>query len=652
MEQDFSGLIRTNSNCVGCNKCFRTCSCKGSLVASKSEEGNNVVHVDSTKCIGCCACFDICRHNAREYVDDTEEFFQALEQGEQISLLIAPSFFANYANEYRDILRTLKCLGVKQIINVAFGADITNWGYINYIQNNDFFGGISQPCPSVVSFIEKYTPELIPKLFPIQSPMMCAAIYAKNEMKITDKFAFIGPCVEKKEEQMSKRGKGYISYNVTYVNLMKYIRENNFDNNKNKGKIGNKEKESNIGKESYIGKDGKIVKDNNMENNNYIGRDNNLYIEDIENYIEDGIGTIFPISGGLKENLEWYLGTENLIHHIDGKKTLYSKILQHRDALKNEEHPYLLFDALNCTNGCCNGPAAENNKSLAQDQLIDMYNLKRNMYKSDLMTSYMKLTPKERLDKLNERFADLDLQDYMCTYTDFSKEVAFALPSEIELQEIYIEMNKVTEESIEICCGACGYDTCKEMAIAIYNGFNHKENCIYYIRDEVEIERDKVRKAEIYHELALFDMHTGLYNRNAYYEWLSGCKEYMNCTVIMYDLNFLKQCNDLYGHDCGDLYIKEAAYKIKKTFEDIGTSYRVGGDEFITIIEHTNLDILQEKIKYFTTISDNFTMYNVEIPLGISMGYATYDSIIDEDIKSTEKRADVMMYQCKKSKKL
>lgn len=51
----------------------------------------------------------------------------------------------------------------------------------------------------------------------------------------------------------------------------------------------------------------------------------------------------------------------------------------------------------------------ENNKRLAQDQLIDMYNLKRNMYKRDLITSYMKLTPKERLDKLNERFADLDL---------------------------------------------------------------------------------------------------------------------------------------------------------------------------------------------------------------------------------------------------
>lgn len=52
-------------------------------------------------------------------------------------------------------------------------------------------GEIFQSCPVVVPCIERYTPELIPKLFPIQSLPMCVAIYAQKEMKITNKLAFI-----------------------------------------------------------------------------------------------------------------------------------------------------------------------------------------------------------------------------------------------------------------------------------------------------------------------------------------------------------------------------------------------------------------------------------------------------------------------------
>lgn len=87
---------------------------------------------------------------------------------------------------------------MNRIISVSFGADITTWGYLNYVKKYHFTGGISQPCPAVVAYIERYIPELLPKLFPVQSPMMCAAIYVRKEMKITDKLAFISPCIAKK----------------------------------------------------------------------------------------------------------------------------------------------------------------------------------------------------------------------------------------------------------------------------------------------------------------------------------------------------------------------------------------------------------------------------------------------------------------------
>ncbi len=116
--------------------------------------------------------------------DDTETFLADLAAGEPISVLIAPSFRANYPDEYERVLGGLKALGVRHFINVSFGADITTWGYLRYIQEHDFTVGISQPCPAVVTYIEKYIPQLLPSLFPVQSPLMCAAIYARKEMGI------------------------------------------------------------------------------------------------------------------------------------------------------------------------------------------------------------------------------------------------------------------------------------------------------------------------------------------------------------------------------------------------------------------------------------------------------------------------------------
>ena len=183
----------------------------------------------------------------------TVQFFEDLEKGEPISLLVAPSFPANYPETYAKVFGKLKELGVNRIISVSFGADITTWGYIKYIQEHDFYGGISQPCPAVVGYIERYMPELLPKLFPVQSPLMCAAIYARKELGITDRLAFISPCIAKKLEIDDPNNHGVVSYNVTFTHLMDHVEKHK------------------------------------------------LYGEPCQDEIEYGLGSIYPMPGGLKD---------------------------------------------------------------------------------------------------------------------------------------------------------------------------------------------------------------------------------------------------------------------------------------------------------------------------------------------------------------
>ena len=63
----------------------------------------------------------------------------------------------------------------------------------------------------------------------------------------------------------------------------------------------------------------------------------------------------------------------------------------------------------------------------------------------------------------------------------------------MELDSIFKSMYKHDEASRCIDCECCGYSSCKDMATAIYNGVNKRENCIHYIKDVVEIEKKEVK---------------------------------------------------------------------------------------------------------------------------------------------------------------
>lgn len=440
--QKFDALVYTNDKCVGCNKCISVCPV---LTANKAvvENGENKILVDGEHCVSCGACFDACAHDARSYHDDTERFFEDLKKGEKISLLLAPAFLANYPREYGTVLGGLKKLGVNRIISVSFGADITTWGYIKYITEHNFTGGISQPCPAIVGYIEKYIPELIPSLVPVHSPLMCGAIYVKKYMKVSDKLAFISPCIAKKNEIDDPNCGGYVSYNVTFDHLMEYVRKHNVS--------------------------GPAVKDE----------------------IEYGLGSIYPMPGGLKENVYWFCGEEVFVRQIEGEKHAYEFLEDYKTRVLGKKELPFMVDALNCAKGCIYGTGVEDAKTKTDDVLYELQKIKTASKKNDRRHAFSKsLKPKQRLDKFNKQFKDLNINDFIRHYSDKSKGMVVREPDISELNDIFDTMDKHTENQKTMDCSACGYNTCKEMVAAIYNGCNRKDNCIQYVKGKIEKENE------------------------------------------------------------------------------------------------------------------------------------------------------------------
>ncbi|MDO4804592.1 MAG: diguanylate cyclase [Lachnospiraceae bacterium] len=574
-----SGFIFTNNNCISCNKCVRVCTSPGASFV-KANETSSVVHINEERCISCGACFALCEHDAREYIDDTDDFFEDLAAGEPITLLLAPSFLASYPDEYASILGGLKQRGVRRIISVAFGADICTWAYLKYIQENDFYGGISTSCPVAVSYVEHCLPELIPLLIPVQSPLLCAATYCRNVLGITDRLAFIGPCIGKKMETESSR-QSPVKYNVTFLKFMEYVRREQ------------------------------------------------IYGPDAADEIEYGLGSFYPAPGGLAENVRWFLGDDTLIRVISGKTYLYRWLNKNASRIKDRELPFFMIDALNCMEGCIEGTAGEAAR-FEQDESICAIQKIRAGSKSAHPESPWNpaLSHKERLDRLNRQFENLQLSDYLCTFTDRSEGGKLLTPSLDEADRIFNEMHKITPESRCINCSTCGYNTCYDLMTAIYNGLNVKESCIHYeMAEAIRLER-----------LSMNDHLTGVMNRSGLQHVLSNQYRDKPLAVIAVDINGLKETNDTYGHEAGDLLIMETANCLSAVFGE-KCVFRTGGDEFVIIQQdHTEEECRSAVIR----LRNYMKKHNVSA----AIGYA-YSSCYDTSFSAMQAIADKRMYEDK-----
>lgn len=433
---EFIEIIGINEeNCTNCHQCIAVCPIK-----ICSDGSGDVVKFHNNLCIGCGRCIEACLRSherkvaksARFAIDDSPKFVADLPNKEIVAL-VAPSAQSNF--NLKKLITGLKQLGIKHVYDVSLGAEITVALYHQAIQNGSVtIPMIATPCPAIVKYIQLAHPALIEHLAPFGSPVQNLAVYVKN-LHPESELVFFSPCLEKRREIQCLQT---IKYNVIYTSLQGILQEKNIDLNL-------------------------------------------LPEGEFDNSVPAGIATNFSTPGGLKESY--------LYHYPDTPASAIDKVegsIVFRNYLRNLErtikegkgHFPLLVDILSCEKGCNMGVGCINKRSIGDIEYAIATRAEKAVNNK---------AENKRLDKfLNEIITDQHFNKR--SYKDLSYLMKLNIPDDDELQKIYADMHKLEQKDFRNCA-ACGYNSCYEMAVAIFNDLNKVQNCHLYQEKELRLEQ-------------------------------------------------------------------------------------------------------------------------------------------------------------------
>jgi len=159
-------------------------------------------------------------------------------------------------------------------------------------------------------------------------------------------------------------------------------------------------------------------------------------------------------------------------------------------------------------------------------------------------------------------------------------------------------------------------------------------------------------KMNYFKKLANTDMLTEVFNRNAYEDTLRSLEQQemqlRTTCVVMFDINNMKQINDHYGHESGDIALKTCCRCILSAFGEDGSCYRIGGDEFVYLC-HSRSDLNQCAARFGEAVSSEAKA--LSFPFRVAIGYACYDDTKDRSLRDVMRRSDEMMYADKAEQK-
>jgi signal transduction histidine kinase/Fe-S-cluster-containing hydrogenase component 2 len=374
------------------------------------------------RCIACGNCVRVCAKQAKRPHSSIDQVQSLLESPHPIAACVAPSFPAEFTDmDSEQLAGLMRGLGFETVHEVSFGADLVAAEYRVLLAKDRDSQYISSSCPAIVGFVERYYPELVDRLAPIVSPMVAVARHLKATGPDNLRIVFIGPCIAKKMEAVDGALAGEIDAVLTFEELRRMIDQAGLD-------------PATVQKADFDPPHG-------------------------------GSGALYAISRGALQasGLTEDLMTGEIVatqgsHHV-------------REAIQEFATGDLgarLLEVL-CCEGCIMGAGMTNR--------IPLFNRRRRVREHVC----------QRLATLDHKAWENDLRrakDLRLDRTFTNRDQRIPPPDADELQQILVRLGRTVVEE-ELNCGACGYETCREHASAIYRGLAENEMCLPHTIDRL-----------------------------------------------------------------------------------------------------------------------------------------------------------------------
>lgn len=400
--------------------CKNCYKCLKNCLVKSIKYVNDKVEIIEDACILCGVCMTTCPQKAKKIQNDIE-YIKEYVANPDITTVVSldPSFVAAFGENAPALGWALKSLGFDYVEEAAIGAKYVTKEYLRLIKEGKIKNIISSACPAINMYVQKYYSDLTKWLAPVMSPALVHGRIIKEQRGADVKVIHLTPCLARIKECDESP---FVDGVITYEQLMKWLLD------------------ANVTPESE-----------SLKEHDDDGFDN-----------EGGYSRIYPIVDGIVYDLQHqyckFTGTE----YIEGYDLVavsgLANVTKILDEMQKGNINHAFVEASSCYGGCVNGPFMPKTRSTGYKARIDVKNYADNAHRSKHY-------------------------DVSSVKTEYKPEPIYQdIPTEEEIRAILSQIGK-NSRAQELNCGSCGYATCREKAIAVYQKKADLYICMPYMTD-------------------------------------------------------------------------------------------------------------------------------------------------------------------------
>ncbi len=539
------------------------------------------------RCVACGLCVNACSQKALRARSDVASVRRLLARERTVAILAPEYVAAFHPIRPQQVEAALELVGFYSIETTILGEELVATEYERLLEHRNGQLYVRSTCPAVVARLQLYHPQLATNLAPLISPMVAQGRLIKAIYNEPVRTVYIGPCLARKGEAADPQVSDAIDVVLTFDEAKLLLEEHGVD------PIG-------------------LSVPDGDENRPTLFKEASLI---------DG----FPRDILARSNI---LDTDIRVMH--GSRSLSDLI----EAVERREMRPKVVDVLQC-DGCVAGPGMATLLSATErKRIISEY------YRSSRDGSSTEI-----------RFADLRLSlPSIATARGFTPQpIREEMPSPAALSAVLAQADRHVPEK-RLDCGACGYDTCHDQALAVSQGLAEWRMCHPFQQEVLSGLIDRLR------ELSVTDGLTGLVNHRTFNERLQEEIQRANryggvVSVLMIDVDLFKSINDSLGHVIGDNVLRAITSVLSECVRTSDIVGRWGGDEFSVIlpeIDKTQAFAVAEKLRtrvQSTPIKVTDDGNQKTLKMTISVGVAASSGVRSADDLVTE--ADRALYRAK-----